>query len=249
MPRGVREKSETGIYHIIVRGINRQDIFLEDEDKVQYLNRILGCRKAYGVKVFAYCLMSNHVHLLMQEGREDISATMKRVGVSYVYWYNQKYGRSGHLFQDRYISEPVEDDTYFLAALRYIHQNPVKIGLSIDNWTSYQDYISNSKAEVDVDFAMGLFGDNINEFIAFMATETNTNQFIDESIATKVTDKTAKSIITEVLNSSNTEFVQKLQEYNREARDEALKTMKMRGLSVRQIARLTGINRGLIQKA
>lgn len=70
--------------------------------------------------------MGNHIHLLMEFCDEDIGQVFKRIGAKYVYWYNIKYGRKGHLFQDRYKSEPVDDDAYFLTVMRYIHQNPIK---------------------------------------------------------------------------------------------------------------------------
>jgi REP element-mobilizing transposase RayT len=73
--------------------------------------------------------MGTHVHLLIKEETEALGKIMKRIGVRYVYWYNRKYERSGHLFQDRYKSEPVDDDGYFMTVLRYIHQNPRKSGL------------------------------------------------------------------------------------------------------------------------
>ena len=74
--------------------------------------------------------MSNHIHLLLKEGEEDLGTLFKRIGASYVYWYNWKYNRTGHLFQDHFKSEPVEDDTYLLTVLRYIHQNPLKAGIT-----------------------------------------------------------------------------------------------------------------------
>ena len=76
--------------------------------------------------------MGNHIHLLIQEGREPIEQVMKRIAARFVYWYNIKYRRAGHLFQDRYKSEPVENDAYFLTVIRYIHQNPIKAKL-VDN--------------------------------------------------------------------------------------------------------------------
>jgi len=80
--------------------------------------------------------MGNHIHLLLKEGKESLATSMKRISTSYVYYYNWQYDRKGHLFQDRYKSEPVEDDAYFLTVLRYIHQNPLKAGLS-DDISSY----------------------------------------------------------------------------------------------------------------
>ena len=88
--------------------------------------------------------MSNHIHLLVQEREENISDAMKRVGVIYAQYFNKKYQRSGHLFQDRFRSEPVESAEYFLTLLRYIHQNPLKAGLveKVDDykWSSWKEY-------------------------------------------------------------------------------------------------------------
>jgi len=244
MPREARSKSTTGIYHIMVRGINRQNIFQDDEDKSVYLERILRYRDECECKLYAYCIMNNHVHFLMKEGKEEISTTMKKIGASYVYWYNWKYGRIGHLFQDRYKSEPIEEDAYFLTVLRYIHQNPLKIGLPIDNWTSYNDYIG-GQSKIDVDFAISLFDNDIDKFILFLTAKTN-DLCMDLSETIRITDNEAKNIIKEILGSSNYQIIQL---YDNESRNTALKKMKDECLSIRQIERITGINRGIVLKA
>jgi putative transposase len=89
------------------------------------------------MKIYAWCLMSNHVHLLLREGAESISITMKRIGVSYALYYNYKYMTTGHLFQDRFKSEDVESTDYLLTVTRYIHQNPVKARIVAhpDEWS------------------------------------------------------------------------------------------------------------------
>ena len=128
MPRQPREKSESGIYHIMLRGINQQVIFEDYEDYSKFIETIETYKAVSGYKVFAYCLMSNHIHILLKVEKEDLDLIMKRIAGSYVYWYNWKYYRKGHLFQDRFKSEPVEDDEHFLTVLRYIHQNPTGQG-------------------------------------------------------------------------------------------------------------------------
>lgn len=110
----------------MLRGINGQIIFEEDYDKKKFIETIKTYKAISGYKIFAYCLMSNHIHLLIKVEIEDLDLIIKRIAGSYVYWYNWKYKRTGHLFQDRYKSEPVEDDEYFLTVVRYIHQNPMK---------------------------------------------------------------------------------------------------------------------------
>ena len=126
MPRRARSLAESGVYHIMVRGVNRDAIFLEDEDYHRYLRAIAQAKLASGCRVLAYCLMSNHAHLLLRTGHESLGNAMRRVGVRYSGWFNHKYDRVGHLFQDRYLSRPVDTDAYLLTLVRYIWHNPVK---------------------------------------------------------------------------------------------------------------------------
>ena len=137
MPRQARKKSESGIYHVMLRGINQQQIFEEPEDFEKFLQILKDCKAISGYKLFAYCLMGNHIHLLIKPEEESLEQAFKRIGGRFVYWYNVKYQRIGHLFQDRFRSEPVETDEYFMTVLRYIHQNPIKAGLCkvIDAYT------------------------------------------------------------------------------------------------------------------
>ena len=144
MPRKVRRTCESGIYHVMLRGINRQRIFEDERDYRQFLSTLAKYRTVCGYTLLGYCLMPNHVHLLIREGDEPLPTVFRRIGASYVYWYNGKYGRVGHLFQDRYKSEAVEDEAYLLTVARYIHQNPVKAGLCETPgkylYSSYMDY-------------------------------------------------------------------------------------------------------------
>jgi len=128
--RGAREKSGSGIYHIMLRGINQQDIFEDDEDRQRFIKTLGRVKKETDIEIFAYCLMNNHIHLLIKEKNDEVSKIIKKIGTSYVYYFNWKNERSGHLFQDRYKSEVVESDEYLYTVIRYIHHNPVKAGLS-----------------------------------------------------------------------------------------------------------------------
>lgn len=131
MPRRPRIHSNSGIYHIMMRGTNRQRIFHDDADYKTFLDGLRKYREVSGFALYAYCLMSNHLHLLLRvhEDGEPLDKIMRRLGAWYVYRYNRRYERSGALFDGRYKSEVVEDDRYFMAVLRYIHRNPVKSGL------------------------------------------------------------------------------------------------------------------------
>ncbi len=129
MPRHARQLSDSGIYHVMLRGVNRDAIFLEDDDFERFLQILAITKEVSGCKVLAYCLMTNHVHLVVCTMGEPIAIVMKRLGIRYAAWFNRKYGRVGHLFQDRFRSLPVETDEYFLTLLRYVWANPVEAHL------------------------------------------------------------------------------------------------------------------------
>lgn len=102
LPRNAREKSSTGIYHIMLRGIDKRNLFFDDEDRARFIENLIKAREKGKYENLGYCLMDNHIHLLLKES-EDIGTSMKRITVSYVGWNNRKYERTGHLFQNRYL--------------------------------------------------------------------------------------------------------------------------------------------------
>ncbi len=144
MPRYAREKCESGLYHIMLRGINRQNIFHNDEDCLRFIETLQKVKVNDNYSLIAYCLMNNHVHILLQEKKEELSKIIKRIGISYAWWYNRKYKLVGHLFQDRYRSEGIDSDSQLLSVARYIHNNPAKAGLVINaedyKWSSCKVY-------------------------------------------------------------------------------------------------------------
>ena len=99
MPRHARKRAESGIYHIMLRGIDQQHIFEDKEDNLKFLQILKECKELCGFRLLAYCLMGNHVHLLLKEGNETLEQVFKRIGGRFVYWYNVKYQRVGHLFR------------------------------------------------------------------------------------------------------------------------------------------------------
>ena len=129
MPRQPRQLADSGIHHVMLRGVNRQDVFLDEDDRRCFLQCLDAAKELSGCSVLAYCLMTNHVHLVIQVRSEPIGQVIKRLGVRYVYWHNLKHNRVGHLFQDRFKSRPVDDDSYLVTLLRYVWNNPVKAGL------------------------------------------------------------------------------------------------------------------------
>ena len=189
--------------------------------------------------------MSNHVHILLKEGKENLTLVLKRIAGSYVYWYNWKYHRSGHLFQDRFKSEPVEDDAYFLTVIRYIHQNPVKAGIcrNIDEYkfSSYNEYINNATL-IDTDFCLGIidkeqFIEFNNEFNDDVCLDISNNDF-------RLNDDEALKII---LKTCRCKSVSDFQKFDKIKRNYYIGKFYQKGLSIRQISRLTGLSRKVVE--
>ncbi len=247
MSRQARKQAESGIYHIMLRGIDRQQIFEDMQDDLVFLQILQECRMLCGYKLYAYCLMGNHVHMLIKVENDPLETIFKRICGRYVYWYNVKYDRIGHLFQDRFRSEPVEDDTYFLTVLRYIHQNPVKAGLcrKLEDYpySSYSEYLSGSDS-VDTAFALQLLP--LEEFIRFNNAPNNDRCLeIAEKQKRAVTDDAAREIIFKYTHCSTLLAFQKLDEKQKRR---SVGKIHEKGVSIRQLSRLTGTSKGIIEK-
>jgi len=258
MPRRAREKSKSGIYHIILRGANRREIFHDDEDYMRFLETLEKYKKKTEIKIYGWCLMGNHIHLLLEEGNEEISITMKRIGVSYVWFYNWKYNTVGHLFQDRFKSEKVEHDSYLITVIRYIHQNPVKAGLSKNpaswRWSSCMGYYEGELSPaglLDSELILGMFSNGrasaIASFREFNEAENEEKCLDDDQITKRLTDNQARAEIQKLIPLA--EMVQ-IKSLPKAQRDKIISKVKeIEGLTQRQAARILGISPNLIYKA
>ena len=247
MPRKARIKSESGIYHVMLRGINQQQIFEDNEDFEKFIQILKDCKAISGFKIFAYCLMGNHIHLLIKPEIEPLAQIFKRIGSRYVYWYNWKYYRTGHLFQDRFKSEPINNDDYFLTVLRYIHQNPIKANLCKKSaeypFSSINSYINNSNDFIDIDFAFNIVN---KEYLLNYFEEQNNDICLDLSNCTnRINDIDAKKLIKSVCNCSN---VSEFQNLEQKQQISSIIEFKQHGLSIRQISRLTGVSFNVVRK-
>lgn len=124
MARRARRESSTGMYHVMVRGLNKLPVFQQKREKTRILNLIRENLSKYEVAIYAYCIMSNHFHLLIQADIKELAAFMAKILAAYAHYYNYKHNKVGYVFQDRFKSECVETSGYFWNCLRYIHRNP-----------------------------------------------------------------------------------------------------------------------------
>lgn len=186
MPRPPRLVFAGATYHVTGRGNNGERIFNDDADRYAYLVLLAKTMRVMAARLFAYALMSNHVHLVLQTTAANISATIHRLHGPYAAYYNRQHGRNGHLFGRRFYSELVEEDAYLLELTRYVHLNPVRAGLAAHPkdypWTSYGLYMSHSNQSlVDIGVILELLGSDLSRSRMAYAT------FVDGEITSKQT--------------------------------------------------------------
>ncbi len=139
MPRQARLDAPGLLYHVIGRGIERNKIYSDDRDRLEFLDRLGEVAIDTSTPIYAFALIPNHFHLLMRRGGAPLSRVMQRILTGYALYFNRKHHRRGHLFQNRYKSIVCQEEPYFLELIRYIHLNPIRAGLvsSVEHLKDY----------------------------------------------------------------------------------------------------------------
>ena len=218
--RASRRVSETGYYHVILRGNGRQRIFEDDADRYAFLEILSGQVVARGVDVVAWCLMDNHVHLVLCDGDGRLSEAIGALAMRYAQRFNVRSGHRGHVFQERFKSVPIESEPYLLEAVRYVHNNPQKVGICEARdypWSSFGEFCRSTSSV----------------FYRFDA-------------GGRVPDDEMSDVAAHVLGDVSPHELKTLP---RGERNELLAALRTARLSVRQIERLTGIGAKTITRA
>lgn len=262
MPRQSRQSSGTGIYHVMLRGINQQNIFEDSEDYWKFLKLLdqmihpvdeLGHLLPPRCGIYAYCLMTNHVHLLIKEGSEGLASIIRSIAISYAIHYNKKYLRKGSLFQDRFKSEPVSDMAYFVTLIRYIHQNPIAANMvkhvSDYAWSSWVEYeglrpccmpvcsVHQVLNRISREDLLALIDDPLPKTLRILDFDTDISGRVnDEEIRGFLKDACGINSITEI------------QYLPKDERNDVIRKLRQFGASIRQLSRMTGISFGVIRK-
>lgn len=240
-----RVKCANGTYHIVIRGVNRQIIFECADDYRRFLHALKKYAENAGAKIYAWCLMDNHVHILLKEGMEKLSITMQRMEVSYVNYFNKKNERVGPLFQGRFFSRPIEGENDFLRVYNYIALNPVKAGLAhtpeayMWSWLGFGG--TEEKFVSDAGYNVCL---SCNDFTKeeMADLEMETHKRVDAWI---ISDEEALRKMAELTGCKNSRDIQQL---GIKERDLAIKKLLAIKLSPMQISRITGVNRTIVYR-
>ncbi len=262
LPRQARRKSHSNIYHCMLRGVNKQDIFFEDKDYLEFQDIIRKNKKKFLYQVYSYVLMPNHIHLEIKDENCKLSQIIHSIGTSYANYFNKKYKRVGHLFENRFKSRNVENVYYILNLARYIHQNPLKAKISTMEeyrWSSYPEYFQKNNFEeenkiVDTDKLLEIFSpedkNNTEEFLKFNIKGVDfqeSTELLEYEMKNKLTDEEVIYFIKKELEIDN---IQEIQRYHKTYRNDIIqKIRKIRGVTQQQTARVLGINIRTVQRA
>jgi len=166
MARKPRIEFEGALYHVITRGNQRQQIFRGTADNERYLKILDDYKLRYDFLIYAYVLMENHVHLLIETKEAPLSKILQGINQRYTMYFNRRYATVGHLFQGRYKAMLCEKDSYLLSLVKYIHMNPVRAGIAKSpeeyRWSSHPSYIGQTRGRgiVDSELVLKMFGDD-----------------------------------------------------------------------------------------
>lgn len=252
MPREHRTFSHSNIYHIVIKGLDDTDIFYDNEDRQIFLEKIKDSKNKFKYQVYAYCLMSNHVHLVIRVDNNNLSKAMQSLNIRYSKYFNRKYDRKGNFVQNRFFSKNIENQNYFLEVCRYIHRNPEKAGISkTDNykWSSYKEYINKEKI-INKKILMHYLGNNISRFIEYTNKKENINELINITEFEMTSQITDNELIEIILTKFNLYEENQIMKYFKDKNNKTKikEIAQIKGTSLRQIARVIRVNRETVRK-
>ena len=255
MPRTSRILSHSKVYHIILKGIDDQIIFYDDQDREFFLEQISITKNEFNYNVYAYCLMTNHVHLVIKCEDVFLATSMKSLQVRYIHHFNKKYKRTGPLMQNRFKSKNVENERYFIDLCRYVHRNPEKAGIALTQyykWSSYNEYVGKEKI-IDKKVLLHYLNSDVQEFIKY-TTKTDEIEEIDSYMEYEMVDKLLdERLIQYIMKKFNIENVDDIPNYfknkNKKELEKILKEIvNIKGSTITQVARITRLGRRCIEK-
>jgi REP element-mobilizing transposase RayT len=210
MARRPRVHYEGAIYHVITRGNNRERVFETEEEKSKYLEILADYKKRYDFQLYAYVIMDNHVHLLLQVGKDPLAKIMQGIQQRYTQYYNWHQKHSGHVFEQRYKAFICEKESYLMALICYIHQNPVRASMleGVDyRWSSHLSYVRRAPGLVNVEFILNTLSTNPEkaraQYLILIGTAVDK---LENSVENEQGKETQKTLLQAELEQSRTKL-------------------------------------------
>lgn len=255
MVRQARKISPTNYYHVMMRGNNREKIFLGSKQKQYFLALLEKILIEEPVEITAYCLMDNHVHLVVKGEIDYLTKAIKRLNIRYAMYFNKEDERIGHVFQDRYRSEVILDEPYLLQVIRYVHNNPVKAGIvnhPLDyKWSSYKEYMTVSSNIISTEqknFIMAFFPASSHLFQEFHLELDNQEYLDTQDDIQHNRIQTAKDLIANYCMAHGIAGGQQILNDQRYLKGLIKELLNATPLSHRQIAGILGISNNIVHK-
>ena len=239
-----RAHSDADLYHVVARGVGRQLIFEDDADRAAYTDLLYGQARKRGAEIVAHALVENHTHAVVQVPYERLGAFMKVVLGAYARSFNRRHERTGHLLEGPFHSEPINDDTYLLTVVRYVHQNPLKAGLAgglLYPWSSYGRYLAGDGSPL----VMGLLG-STDAFVRFHEAPGTLCDGVRPPLP-RGTARNAEALIDAAREALGAD-PSTVKGVPREQRDASLRLLVETGFSVRQVELVTGVSHATVQR-
>jgi len=255
LPRPLRLYSISKVYHIILKGIDDQDIFYDDRDRKFFLKQILESKSEFKYIVYAYCLMGNHVHMVIKSQDAFLSKSIQSLLVRYVHYFNKKYNRSGPLVKNRFNSKKVENLQYFIDVCIYVHRNPEMAGIELTQnykWSSYKEYVGKSRI-INKNALLHYFDDDVKKFVEYTIKTVNERKiedYIEYEIIGKLNDDQLIEIIMDKFRISSISDVPKFfKNKGGEELEQCINIIKnIQGINKNQVARVTRLGRSVVER-
>lgn len=252
--RTTRKESTSGYYHVMIRGINKLPIFATKVEKEKIIQYIIEVKEEVKVAIVAYCIMNNHLHLLVKAEKENLVQMMKKVGIRYAMYYNKKYERIGSVFQDRFKSQNVENEGYLLCAIRYIHNNPVKAKIvkevtdykysSINEYYSGEEEIIDSKEKLMIKNRFN----SLKEFLDYHKNEDMLTYLDIKEDMKKNQIEIGQKIIEEIMIKKGIIDIKNVKEINKVKKEVINQLIIKTDLTAKEISELTDMPRSTVAK-
>ena len=259
MARKPRVKAQSGVYHVVMQGVRHRDIFMDDEDYtrfVEILEHLMVKRTKEDEEaeryftLYAYCLMPDHFHLLVKEEADTVSVTMGRIAAAYAHYFNEKYDRDGAIYRARFASEPVEDEGRMSIVIRFISQTPERVmkteasGYRYSSWHEYAGVESDLPRVCDIkEVYRGMAKEDVVKALGTPVPK-GVHCLGPRKVVKRPTDEQVLLMLCQMREVAGmSEFLG----LPRMVQLKTLADLRKRGASVRQLERVTGIGRGVIQ--